>query len=108
MSALFAATSWPDVGLALVYLLPGLAAAYFAYKAAEHSRRNAEALATPSKTTIGQQVEDALQTAIANNYRLQAMTGREDAAMPARAAEVEADVLARNMIETRAERAQRG
>jgi hypothetical protein len=102
------ATTWPDVGLALVFGLPGLFAAYYAARAAEHARRANEALKTPSKTSIGQQVENALQTAIANNFRLQALAGGEDAAMPERAAAVEADVLSRNMIETRAERSARG
>jgi hypothetical protein len=103
-----AATTWPDVGLALVIALPGLFAAYYAARAADHARKANAALETPSKTRIGQQVEDALQTAIANNYRIQAMTGGVDAAMPEKAAAVEADVLARNEIKTRAQRADRG
>lgn len=101
---MLAATTWPDVGLALVTLLPGLAAAFYAAKAAEHSRRNAEALQTPSKTSIGQQVEDALQTAIANNYRLQAMGQEFDVPMPDKASEVESRVEALNDVKTRAQR----
>jgi CHASE1-domain containing sensor protein len=103
-----AATTWPDVGLALVTLLPGLAAAFFAYKAANHARRNTEALKTPSKTSIGKQVEDALQTAIANNYRLQAMAAELDVPMPEAASKMEEQVEALNDVQTRAQRKAHG
>jgi hypothetical protein len=89
-------------------LLIAAIAAVPATIAALASLRNGRALRTPSKATIGRQVEDALQTAIANNFRLQSMANALDVAMPEKAAAVEADVLARNTIETRAERAQRG
>lgn len=72
--------------------------------AAVASVKNRNALKTPSKTPIGKQVEDALQTAIANNYRLQAMGQEFDVPMPERASSVESKVEALNDVRTRAER----
>lgn len=65
-------------------------------------------LRTPSGTRIGKQVENALHTALANNYRLQAMGGELDVRMPDVAAEEEARVEGHNTIQTKAQRASNG
>ena len=70
---MLAATTWPDVGLALVGVIPGLAAAFFAYRATILGRHLKDEITTPSRTSIGKQVESAHHVALANNYRLQAL-----------------------------------
>lgn len=85
------------VAVALITAIPATIAAVASYL-------NHRALKTPSATAIGRQVEDALQTSIANNYRLQAMAAEFDVPMPEKAAEVETKVSALNEIRTRAQR----
>jgi hypothetical protein len=89
-------------------LLIAAIAAVPATIAALASLRNGRALRTPSKTSIGRQVEDALHTAIANNYRLQAMGDEFDVPMPDKASASESRVEALNEVKTRAERRPRG
>lgn len=96
---LAASIDYTTVIVALIAAIPATVAAYAAL-------RNGRALKTPSKTSIGKQVEDALQTAIANNFRLQGMAHKLDVRMPDRAAAVEDKVVALNQIQTRAERAE--
>lgn len=55
-------------------------------------------LRTPSRTTIGKQVESMHHTAIANNYRLQSLSGELGVPMPERAADEEAHVESLNTI----------
>lgn len=95
---MLAVTTWPDVGLAFVTLLPGLAAAYFAYHASIVARENRDSLKTPSGTTIGSQVENAHHVSLANNYRLQALGDGFDVPMPEKAAQEEARVEALNTL----------
>lgn len=64
---MIAATTWPDVTLALIAALPGLIAAIAALRI--HSK-----IRTPSGKSIGAQVEDVLHTALSNNYRLRSIT----------------------------------
>jgi hypothetical protein len=98
----------PLAALDLTTILVALIAAVPATIAAVNATHARRALRTPSKTTIGKQVEDALQTAIANNYRLQAMGSEFDVPMPDRASEVESRVEALNDVKTRAQRRPRG
>lgn len=70
---MLAVTTWPDVGLALVVGVPGIIAAFYANRSAAHARQVVEEIKTPSKTSIGRQIEDVNHTARANNYHLQAM-----------------------------------
>jgi hypothetical protein len=64
----FASVGWPDVTIALIAGLPGILAAFAALRVNQQIR-------TPSKTSIGRQIEDVNHTARANNYHLQAMGG---------------------------------
>jgi hypothetical protein len=92
---------WTLVLVAAISAVPATVAAI----AALHTR---QAIKTPSKTSIGKQVEDALHTTLANNYRLQALVGELDVPMPDKAAAQEAKVEALNDVHTNAERAKRG
>jgi hypothetical protein len=89
---LLAVTTWPDVGFAFVTLLPGLFAAFYAYRASVASRDNRESLRTPSGTTVGKQVENTHHTSLANNYRLQALGDGLAVPMPEKAAQEEARI----------------
>jgi hypothetical protein len=51
--------SWPDVGLAFIAALPGLLAAYFAYRITQSVKTN-------SGKTIGQHVETIDETVASN------------------------------------------
>lgn len=62
------AINWNAVILALIAALPGIIAAIYAGRI--HRK-----IKTPSGTPIGHQVENALHTALGNNYRLQRLTG---------------------------------
>lgn len=55
-------------------------------------------LRTPSRRSIGKQVEDTNHTAIANNYRLQSLSGELGVPMPEKAAQEEARVEELNTI----------
>jgi hypothetical protein len=63
-----AAATWADVALALVPTIAAVAAACIAYL-------NHRQIRTPSGTTIGRQVEGSHHVSLANNYRLQRLTG---------------------------------
>jgi hypothetical protein len=92
---------WTLVLVALITAVPATIAAV-------NATRTRRAIETPSKTSIGRQVEDALHTAIANNYRLQAMGTEFDVPMPDKASASESKVEALNEVKTRAQRRPRG
>lgn len=96
-----AVLDWGSVIAALIAGVPATVAALLA-------SRNNRALRTPSGTSVGKQVESAHQTAIANNYRLQAMGQEFDVPMPDKASEAESKVEALNDVKTRAERRPHG
>lgn len=75
---LLAAVDGTIVLVALIGAVPATIAAVAAL-------RNGRAMRTPSKTSIGQQVEDALHTSIANNYRLVALGDGLKVPMPPKA-----------------------
>lgn len=79
---LVVATTWPDVGLALIAALPGLLAAIY-------SILNRNALKTPSGTSIGRQVESTHHVSLGNSYRLQRMQKHMNIDVPAEAAHEE-------------------
>jgi len=69
---------WTQVLVALVFTIPAIIAAV--YSARTHSQ-----VQTPSGKSIGKQVEDALHTALSNNYHLQSIGTKVDAPTPPQA-----------------------
>jgi hypothetical protein len=80
-----AAVGWPDVGIALIAGLPGIIAAFAALSVRQSVK-------TPSGTSVGKQVENMHHTALANNYRLQALGDGFDVPMPEKASREEARI----------------
>lgn len=72
---------WTNVLVTVIVGLPAMIGAVASLRV--HSQ-----IKTPSKTSIGAQVENALQTALANHYRLRALAGD---GMPPTPAEVRAE-----------------
>lgn len=69
---------WTQVLVALIFTIPAIIAAI--YSARTHSQ-----VQTPSGKSIGKQVEDALHTALSNNYHLQAIGAQVEAPTPPQA-----------------------
>lgn len=88
---------WTLVLVALIGAIPATIAAWASLQAKRQ-------LKTPSGTSIGKQVEDAHHTALANNYRLQALGNGFDVPLPDAAAAQEAKVEALNDVQTKAQR----
>lgn len=97
---LAASVDWTLIIVAVITAVPATLAAYTGLA-------NRKSLKTPSGTSIGKQVEDAHHTALANNYRLQAIGDGFDVPMPDKAAEEEARVEAMNDVQTKAQRKER-
>ena len=60
------AIDWTQVLVALIFTTPAIIAALY-------GRKVHKQVQTPSGTAIGKQVEDALHTALSNNYHLQSI-----------------------------------
>jgi hypothetical protein len=75
---LAASIDWTNVILALIAATPGIIAAIYAGKVHRQVK-------TPSGKPIGAQVEDALHTALSNNYHLQSIGAKVEAATPPQA-----------------------
>jgi hypothetical protein len=69
---------WTNVLVALIAGLPAIIAAFYA-------ARTHQQVKTPSGKNIGAQVEDALHTGLANNYRLQSIGAHMGAETPPQA-----------------------
>lgn len=81
---MLAAVDWTNVLVALIAGAPAIIAALFA------ARINGQ-IKTPSKRSIGEQVESAHLTAIANNMQLASMNGPSKTADPDKLREQVAD-----------------
>lgn len=66
---------WANVLVALIVGLPGIISAIYAMRV--HHK-----VKTPSGTSIGRQVENALHTGLANNYQLRSITDTVSAPTP--------------------------
>jgi hypothetical protein len=96
-----AVLDWGSVIAALIAGIPATVAALLTY-------RNNRALQTRNGQKLGHQVDDALQTSIANNFRLKAISETFDVPMPDKASEVESRVESLNTLQTRKERRPHG
>ena len=70
------AVDWTQVLVAVIVGLPAIISAGFAARSSRSASAVQEAIKTPSDRPIGRQVEAALHSTIANNYRLQVLGGR--------------------------------
>lgn len=73
-----AAIDWTNVIVALIVGLPAIIAAIFA--GSVHRQ-----IKTPSGKTLGKQVEDVIHTVLSNNYHLQSIGAKVEAATPPQA-----------------------
>jgi hypothetical protein len=89
-----AVVGWPDVMVALIAGLPAIISAIVALRVHRE-------IQTPNGNTIGTQVEQSQRTALASNYRLQAIGNGLDVEMPEAAAHEEARVEELNTMQTR-------